>query len=225
MRRTYSDESFSFCLQDGSLLSPPDSDGTLVLRNRWLDSTLEDLPSEATLKKRRLPLPKAPGLNTKGNQSVVQPNSQLRMVERFWKGFQSEIQDDRALTLNKPSIPSNPSGKSAMSKTISGFKISVQIHPSQNTADVNITVTSSQFFYFAKLHKRRNHIQTDLPDGVEWKLNREGESWIILRRNFTLTKQDEWKTIYRWFKLNLRRFHKVFFPRLDALKRRHPSPP
>lgn len=372
--RTYSDESFSFCLLDGSLLSPPDSDRTLVLNNRWFDSTLEDADA-VTIGKVKAPLPKPlkelqlsywialnkllrstnsvvtlsrprPFFNLNGplghnrvklfasiylesrglvagvrilnrsdiyaallrerneietelhatssahdyrlpinwrpqkpNQNIseislswhtealadpdlwerclqwhklklealhrafyvrvrtvegfqtkrrtpstLQANPLRRIVDKFWKGFQIEIRDDKVIKLNSPSIPSNPSGKSAMSKTISGFKVSAQIHPSANTADVNITVAASQIFYFAKLHKRRNYIQTELPDGVEWKLNKEGESWIILRRDFSLSKEERWKAIYSWFKLNLRRFFKVFFPRIAALKRKYPSP-
>ena len=151
--------------------------------------------------------------------SPAKPNP-TRLVNRFWKGFQHSIKDDKDLTLNKPSLSNSPFGKSSMSRTYQGFRFAVQIHPAKNSADVNVTVGQAHYLAFAKLHKTRNSIHKQLRKKLEWKLNESGESWALVSRDFQLSEIDKWEPTYDWLTKNLRLFLKVILPRIQAIRTR-----
>jgi hypothetical protein len=195
--RTYSDSRFSFCLEDGALLSPPvDDDATVVmpLKGRWLDSTLQDLAVTTTYSEKE--------------------------VQQFWKGLQSRLHKEKDLVLNKPSSTKSPSGKSAMSKVTGGFTLSAQIHPKKNSVDVNLTGGRGHFEIFAKLHKRRNYLEETLQLKLEWRLKQDGESWVCVRHDFSLSSEEHWTDTYEWLIETLKLFRSAFFPRIHAIQRR-----
>jgi len=144
----------------------------------------------------------------------------MRGVKRFWKGFELSIRDHKDLTLNKPSYSTSALGKSSMSKTYQGFRFAVQIHPAQDLADVNVTVTQAQYRLFAKLHKTRDGIHKQLGKTLKWKRNDSGESWALVSRNFQIAEVDQWDGTYIWLTKNLRLFLKVFRPRIQAIRDR-----
>ncbi|HXQ74110.1 MAG TPA: DUF4268 domain-containing protein [Pyrinomonadaceae bacterium] len=153
----------------------------------------------------------------KGSPPAAHPT---KLVNSFWKGFQSSIRDDKDLTLNKPSLSSSPFGKSSMSKTYLGFRFAVQIHPARDLADVNVTVGQVHHLAFAKLRKSRESIHKQLRKKLEWKLNDSGESWALVSRDFQVSNLDQWEPTYIWLKKNLRLFLKVMLPRIQAIQDR-----
>jgi hypothetical protein len=159
--------------------------------------------------------------NRKGSPSKSNPT---RLVNRFWKGFQYSIKDNKDLTLNKPSLSNSPFGKSSMSRTYQGFRFAVQIHPAKNSADVNVTVGQAQYLAFAKLHTTRNSIHKQLRKKLEWKLNDSGESWALVSRDFRVSEVDKWELTYDWLTKNLRLFLKVLLPRIQAIRSRIEKP-
>jgi len=144
-------------------------------------------------------------------------SNQRRLVEQFWEGFQKKLQNRPDLSLNKPSLSHNPAGKSSISKTVQGFRFAAQIHPANNSADVNITVGRFHYLAFAKLHKRRNDIQAHFQKNLEWKLKGDGESWVLIRSDFQLSKVSEWNKTYEWMLEHLTLFSKVFLPLIETI--------
>jgi uncharacterized protein DUF4268 len=180
----------------------------------WHKRTLEALHKLFYKKVRGFDYSRAP--IAKGSPSNPNPT---RIVNRFWKGFQYSIKDNKDLTLNKPSLSNSPFGKSSMSRTYQGFRFAVQIHPAKNSADVNVTVGQAHYLAFAKLHKTRNSIHKQLRKKLEWKLNDSGESWALVSRDFRVSEGDKWEPTYDWLTKNLRLFLKVLLPRIQATSR------
>jgi uncharacterized protein DUF4268 len=181
----------------------------------WHKRTLEALHKLFYKKVRGFDYSRAP--IAKGSPSKPNPT---RLLNRFWKGFQFSIKDDKDLTLNKPSLSTSPFGKSSMSRTYQGFRFAVQIHPAKNSADVNVTVGQAHYLPFAKLHKSRNSIHKQLRKKLEWKMNDSGESWALVSRDFQLSEVDKWGPTYDWLTKNLRLFLKVILPRIQAIRSR-----
>lgn len=107
-----------------------------------------------------------------------------------------------------------------MSKTLQGFRFAVQIHPAKGSADVNITAGRVHSLAFAKLHKLRNDIHSQVQKDLEWRLNNSGESWVLVRHPFQLSSRNEWNVVYDWLIENLTIFLQVFLPRIESIRKR-----
>ena len=106
-----------------------------------------------------------------------------------------------------------------MNKTVQGFRFAVQVHPANSSADVNITVGRIHYLAFTKLHEHRNNIHAQFHKNLEWKLNDGGESWVLVRNDFQLSKVNEWNRTYEWMIEHLTLFFKEFLPLIQAIRR------
>jgi serine/threonine protein kinase len=152
--------------------------------------------------------------------SELTPDRKQVMVEQFWDGFDSRyMARNSRVKLNSVYIPEGGGGKSWRNSTIvrSGFKLAVQIDASTNQADVNITIGPSLLLWFLELYSKRRETNLELGAKADWKLNPEGESWAIIRRQFQLAEQESWGEIYDWLLVTLELFFDVFTEKIEAL--------
>jgi class 3 adenylate cyclase len=177
--------------------------------SRFVGTAIQQIPAEANAPRARIEA-------STGRSS----SNERRLVEDFWRGFQIRIRNDKELSLNNPSFSANPSSKSSMSKTHQGLRLAAQIHPSKQSADVNLTGGRLQHTIMAKLHKRRATINQQFTKELEWRLNRDGESWVLIRRPFQVFRREEWEATYNWLDQNLKLFLTEFLPRIEAIRKR-----
>jgi hypothetical protein len=200
-KRTYSDDTFSFCLADGSLLSAPfDSEKTLVLQpppqpSRDIEAT--QLDSDA------IPLSRG--------------RSEGLYLE-FWKGFTEFCRAQGTfLRLNKQSTRH----WYAISLGHAGFAISVTASSQKRRLGCEIYLSGDNAKRNFKLLEHDKQAIEEKTGTLEWQeLPDRGACRIVLYRSgIDITDTSTWNDSYAWLKSEAELFHQTFIPRIRQLPR------
>lgn len=199
--RTYADETFAFCLADGSLLSAPySSEDTLVLETP--PRPYDDL--EATK------------LDS-GRTSFSRGRNEGLYLE-FWKGFTEFCKTQGTfLRLDKQSTRH----WYAISLGRAGLAIAVTASSQKRRLGCEIYLSGENAKRNFKLLERDKQAIEEKTGTLEWEeLPSRGASRIVLYRpGIDITDKSTWNDSYTWLKSEAELFHQTFTPRIKALPR------
>lgn len=199
--RTYSDNTFAFCLADGALLSAPfDSEKTLVLQAppqsfRETDST--QLDSNAA--------------------SLSRGRSEGLYLE-FWKGFTEFCRvQGTFLRLNRQSTRH----WYAMSLGRSGFGIAVTASSQKRRLGCELYLSGANAKRNFKLLEQDKQVIEEKTGTLEWQeLPDRGACRIVLYRSgMDISDKSMWEDAFAWLKSKGELFHQTFSPLVRALPR------
>lgn len=199
--RTYSDDTFAFCLADGSLLSAPfDSERTLVLQappQHYRETVPTQLDSYAV--------------------PLIKGRSEGLYLE-FWKGFTEFCRvQGTFLRLNKQSTRH----WYAISLGRAGFAISVTASSQKRRLGCEIYLSGDNAKRNFKLLERDKQAIEEKTGTLEWEeLPSRGASRIVLYRpGIDVADKTTWADSYAWLKSKAELFHQIFTPYIRDLPR------
>lgn len=200
-KRTYSDDTFSFCLADGTLLSAPfDSEKTLVLLtpphiNKERDSTLRDSQAALLIKGR-----------TAG------------LYLEFWNGFREFCRvEGTFLILHKQSTRF----WYALSVGRSGIVISMTASSQKRRLGCEVYLSGPNAKRNFKFLERDKQAIEEKTGTLEWQElpDRRDCRIVLYRWGVDVADKTTWDDAYAWLKSEAELFHNTFSPRIKALPR------
>lgn len=199
--RTYSDDTFAFCLADGSLLSAPfDSEKTLVIQTPS-QSYRETVPTQLD-----------------SNAAPISRGRSEGLYLEFWKGFTEFCRvQGTFLSLNKQSTRH----WYAISLGRSGFAISVTASSQKRRLGCEIYLSGDNAKRNFKLLERDKQAIEEKTGTLEWQeLPDRGACRIVLYRSgINIADKSTWNDSYTWLKSEAELFHRTFTPRMRELPR------
>lgn len=199
--RTYSEDLFSFCLADGSLLSAPyDLQKTLVLQtppptNRESDATLVDADATPSIKTR-----------TEG------------LYLEFWNGFTEHCQvTGTSLSIHKPYPQywySLATGRSDV-----GVELTASLQKKRLGCEIYLrSVNAKRDFKLLENDKQAIEEKTGALEWLELP-KKKGCRIVLYRPNIDIRDKSTWVDAYTWLKAEAELFYQTFSPRIRALPR------
>jgi hypothetical protein len=199
--RTYSDETFTFCLADGSLLSAPfDLEKTLVLQT----------PPQ--------PYRETEPTQLASNKAPLSRRSSDSLYLEFWKGFTEFCRiQGTFLRLNKQSTRH----WYAISLGRAGFAISVTASSQKRRLGCELYLSGENAKRNFKLLERDKRAIEEKTGTLEWEeLPSRGASRIVLYRSgIDIANKSTWNDSYTWLKSEAELFYNTFVPLIKELPR------
>lgn len=199
--RTYPDDSFAFCLADGSLLSAPyDPQQTLVLptqsqTNRERDSTLVDEVVTPSLRRR-----------TEG------------LYFEFWEGFK-EYGKAKGTTLNLDKQSNRFYYATSIGRGDILLSLGASYQKRRLGCEIYLRGTKAKRSF--KLLEQDKEVIENQTGALEWQelLGKSDCRIVKYRWDFDIMDKSKWDEAYEWLKAEGELFYNTFFPKIRALPR------
>lgn len=137
--------------------------------------------------------------------------------KQFWEELKAYMESKKTfLRLQKP--PAQHWYTMAVGR--SNFMISVTVNSRTGMAGCEIYMGGpSAKQAFDMMAADRANIEKEIGAELEWmRLDDKNDCRIILRRNGTISDQAQRRELLEWFKTTAEKFHRVFAPKIKALK-------